>query len=255
MTWEFAEQIAKIFQSVSAGLAIVVGGIWGYFKFVRFRTLKPRLEFAFDFNHARARGAAGVAVLTLKLRNIGNTKVELREDGRPRCHLSYGLLTADAGSSDRFSLVSLPTRLLSPLGNVFVQHKWIEPSETIDDVKVFFIRDDSARAVQFELEIYGIHRWSAAVAFPLAPGQLESEATSEDEQDDYEAWEAARKGLQNSLVDAERALSWVTQGKKQLEDFIARAHGLLAATASGPSDATTIAEAQRLIDGLIKYSR
>jgi len=51
MFWEIAEQITGTIQNAIAAISLVTGGLWGYYRFARFRTLKPRLEFSFDWNH------------------------------------------------------------------------------------------------------------------------------------------------------------------------------------------------------------
>lgn len=183
--WPLPEQTAKIVQSTIAALAIIVGGLWACFKFVRFRTLKPRLEFSFDCSHSSDGKTGQIAILTLRLSNKGSTKVDLRKDGNPRCFLFYGLISA-ASTGDSLSVVNLPTRMLSPLGNVFVAHKWIEPGETINDITILHIQEKSVIAVQFELQVYGIQKWSASAAFPLALPQGHNGMKSEDEQDDYD---------------------------------------------------------------------
>jgi hypothetical protein len=72
-----------------------------------------------------------VAILTVRLRNPGNTKVDLRrKKDKHRCFLKYALITA-APVDDALSLISLPVDELEHLDTVFSAHKWIEPGETM----------------------------------------------------------------------------------------------------------------------------
>ena len=119
---EFAKNIVEI-------LAIIIGGFWTYFLFLKGRTFKHRLESsiraAIELRHGKH-----YLVVHSELRNIGSSKVELNREesgiaiypGEPK-----GLGGAEV------SAVSWHTRAMF---NVFSSHEWIEPSETIRDALV-----------------------------------------------------------------------------------------------------------------------
>jgi hypothetical protein len=154
MNWQLADQIAGTLQNLAATVAISVSTVWGYFRFIRFRTLKPRLEFAFDWNGAENRETKALGILTIKLSNRGATKVNLRKAHKHRCFLKYALLKAER-TDEELSILSLPSERLEELAKVFVAHKWIEPGETIDDVKALYLQAPNALAVQFEVVLFG----------------------------------------------------------------------------------------------------
>jgi len=92
-TWEFTEKFLGAIHYFVATAALLAGGIWAYFKFVRYRTLKPRLEFSFDWTLLDQEYSYLLAILRLKLANMGQTKIALRKKNRHRCFLKYALIT------------------------------------------------------------------------------------------------------------------------------------------------------------------
>ena len=63
-----------------ATLAFLFAGGWAFFHFVRFRTLKKRVEFSFDWKASPTEGSSIVGILTVKLKNTCNTEIEIRKD-------------------------------------------------------------------------------------------------------------------------------------------------------------------------------
>jgi hypothetical protein len=196
-----------------------------------------------------------LGILTLKLTNKGNTRIDLREKGKEGgglCILRYALLEAGKSESP-VSIISVTEEdELDDLGGVFLAHKWIEPSETIDDVRAIHIRDldfdKDPLAVQFEILVYGKKKWTASAAFPLAgttaqvelvkdaiqafqpPGfGVRGSATSEDEQDDYTEVEKIRLLLRGRIYEGNSILSKGRAGvkKEALTLTIQEAHTLL----------------------------
>jgi hypothetical protein len=197
--WKSRHEIAGTIQNFISSAAIIVGAGWAYFKFVRFRTLRPRLEFKFDFGRSEVDDSHALLILRLYLTNKGQTKVELRKAEHPRCFLKYALIP-EAGSAAPVALLTIPPHRLKHLDAAFRPHRWVEPGETIDDVKVLKINKARSIAVQVELVLFGLHKWSASAAVPLI-GHPESKSfESEDEQDDYDEAEALQEGLQNALA-------------------------------------------------------
>jgi hypothetical protein len=231
MNWELVEKVTGMIQNVTVIITVIVGAVWGYFKFVRFRTLKPRLEFSFDWLSSGGDGKEYIGVLALRLSNKGNTKVELRKNSEHRCILKYGIIPA-AQTTEDLSIISLSDDQLQHCGRVFSAHKWIEPNETIDDVRVLHIRNEGARAIQFEVMIFDAHKhkWSASTAFPLTRDHPIASSQSEDEQDDSEDWKIDKEILGSRISDAKRLLSSLQEkdGRRgPLEKIIQEAELLL----------------------------
>ncbi len=202
-TLEIAHQISGTIHDVIASAAVIIGAVWAYFRFVRFRTLRPRLEFSFEWSRSDMDDSHSVAILTAKLANKGHTKVQLRKDNNPRCFLKYALIPVSR-SAGTVTLLNIPPSGLEHIDAVFVPHRWIEPGETIDDVKVLNIDRTRLLAIQFELVLFGWKKWSAVAAFPLIGEGVSQSSKSEDEQDEYEEFDALREGLRNVLARIRR---------------------------------------------------
>lgn len=199
MDLKTGQEMSKIVHDLIASAAVILGAVWVFFKFVRFRTLRPRLEFNFECSRSDVDDAHALAILTVKLTNRGQTKVDLRKGKRPQCFLKYAVIPDNGPDVVVAPLTVRPNRL-KHLDAAFVPHRRVEPGETIDDVKVLKINKARLLAVQVELVIYGTQKWSACAAFPLIGGPESKSFKSEDEQDDYEEAEALRQELENVLA-------------------------------------------------------
>jgi hypothetical protein len=202
MNWHLAGNIVAVIQGALTSLAIVVGAIWAYYRFVRFRTLRPRLNFSFEFNRFDYGHEKNIAVVRLKLTNNGNSRVDLREHGSTMCFLKYGLVgTTDSTSG--VAVISRPSKHLESIDEVFTAHKWVEPNETIDDARVLQIPAGNHAAIQLVVEILTVQRWTASTAFPLACCAAADKLTSEDEQDDVTEIEKAIEKLHSQISRAQ----------------------------------------------------
>ncbi|HET8924376.1 MAG TPA: hypothetical protein VFN26_15425 [Candidatus Acidoferrum sp.] len=250
--WYFADQVLGVIQKAVATLAVIGGGAWGYFRFIRFRSFKPRLEFSFDWNESATCQPSRVGVLSLKLSNKGNTKVDLREEGIGLCMLKYALLQSRDDARTPLAVISRPEDDLRHLGRIFAPHKWIEPGETIDDVRAIQICDPNSLAVQFEVRIYGTNKWTASAAFPLAPRPTAAKVTSEDEQEEYEEAEKIRELIESSEHDAKSILSDLrARGhEEELTSIIQKAQAVVAKLRSIPVADDVIQEGRQLLTEL-----
>lgn len=110
--------------TVVTAAAVVIGGVWAYFKFVKGRTFRPHVEIGVSGRWLGPRGSAGL-LLAVRLKNIGSGKVELRQEGtgvRLRQPADHQLPEpAETAWVDH------------GVYEIFVEHDWIEPGETIED--------------------------------------------------------------------------------------------------------------------------
>jgi hypothetical protein len=144
---EFAKNVVEI-------LAIIVGGFWTYFLFFKGRTFKHRIETsvnaAIEFRHGKH-----YLVVHSELKNIGSSRVKLdREEsgiaiypGEPK-----GLGAAEV------STVSWHSRAMF---DVFSNHEWIEPTETIRDALVLELPEKPLPLYKVELRTVN-KRWRKA---------------------------------------------------------------------------------------------
>jgi hypothetical protein len=153
--------------SVAQALAIVVGGLWAYFKFLRGRTFASRAELGVAA--ARLPGDVPALKVTATLKNAGLSKLPLRT----QAVLLYGI---EARPGDE-SPAATVERKLGKAHKVFAAHGWVEAGETIADELVLLLpaRGD-VLAWRVECRVYerrrgeGGLRWTASVVVPGEPG-------------------------------------------------------------------------------------
>ena len=150
-------EVLDFVQKLVSVLAILGAAGWGYFRFVRFRTLAKRVEFQFDWRTVPVEGTRLLGVLTVKLSNRGNTHIELRKDDDYRCTLGVGLIAAPRWVG-RAVCANLRQSELDPLPYLFKAHRRIEPGETIDDVSVVFVELREALVIQFNAQVLTLGR-------------------------------------------------------------------------------------------------
>lgn len=235
--WQQLSKAVSTFQSCVTIIAICVGAIWALIRFNIFRTLKPRLEFSFDFKCCRTQvNNMMVAIVGLKVINKGSTRIDLRKDSEPRCFLKYGLL-GDTTSTDETIIISKSSEDLTYIDEVFTAHKWIEPDETIDEVKILQIPMSDWGVIQLEVEIFGEQKWpaskqkwAASAAFSLIDNAPVSSYASEDEQDEYVDSQPVFALLSTSVNKAKQQLkkSRLTEERKnELGELIDKSRSVL----------------------------
>jgi hypothetical protein len=116
--------VVDIIETIVAGAAIVVGGIWAYFKFVKGRTLRPHLEVNM-FGQWQEIDQRHLLQARIRVKNIGTSKVTMIQKGTG---LRISVLAQNQPPS--------PTPSAWDVKKVFVilrEHAWIEPGETVSD--------------------------------------------------------------------------------------------------------------------------
>jgi hypothetical protein len=124
--------VAKTVQTV----ALLVGGAFAYFKFVRGRVFRPRLELSVSGTLFEKNGSRYL-IATAKAKNVGLSKCATQQEGsgvRISAYTDDGweVLTAD---------------------DVLQQHEWIESAEPLSDDVLFPLnhRHDVAYRLEFRL--------------------------------------------------------------------------------------------------------
>jgi hypothetical protein len=121
--------------------AYLVGGFWVYFQFINGRTLRPRLEPKVSAELSRCTKPQFVEVI-VELRNVGLTKVEIRQDGTILRLLAY-----DDNEADKWRLVTVIDILRS--------HQWIEPGELVTEPAVHVLSLKEIAILKAEVTIAG----------------------------------------------------------------------------------------------------
>jgi hypothetical protein len=144
--------------------AIVIGGVWAYYKFVKGRLYRPRLECSVTGEILRSSNR-DYAVIAMSLKNCGTSKVEIRQEGTAlRVFGCTNNDVADEGG-DQVDWTHITTL------SIFKQHAWIESSETIGD-KVLVSLPADRLAVRLDFRIVGQRlEWSAKAIVKVNPDE------------------------------------------------------------------------------------
>lgn len=125
MSLDELKTLTDILSALVTALAVVVGGLWAYFKLIRGRTFRPHVEVDVLAEWLGKEGHRGIKI-SVQLKNIGAAKIELLQNGsgmRVKRLSQYQNDPPAEAVWDDFGGVY----------EVFLHHEWIEPGETVID--------------------------------------------------------------------------------------------------------------------------
>jgi hypothetical protein len=131
-------------KTVIETIAVIVGGVWAYYKFFKGRTFRPRLELSVSARVAESKGLTNVFA-SVQLKNVGMSKVEISQKGT-----ALRVLATDPTKTDGPAAWEHAVTV-----GVFESHRWIEPGEPIADQALVSIAGTGHKAVKLELRIVG----------------------------------------------------------------------------------------------------
>jgi hypothetical protein len=134
-TGEIFKNITAGVDSIATAVAVVIGGLWAYFKFVRGRTFKPKLLIVMVGQWRDVPAVGNAFHVRVKVTNIGAAKAVL-------LHRGSGLVInfpapdqSEYPGSIEWEPVPIEAEV-DPEPRVFqllLEHRWIEPGETVTD--------------------------------------------------------------------------------------------------------------------------
>lgn len=118
--------VADTFQAAITSVAVIVGALWTYFKFIKGRTFRPHVETRIDASWLDQGADAQLLHVRVQLKNIGQAKVEVDQDGT-------ALLVSRMAT--RQVPPPAPTEWddFDVAFEIFLAHEWIEPGEVVAD--------------------------------------------------------------------------------------------------------------------------
>lgn len=117
-------QIAQTINYLATTAAVIVGGGWVYFKFIRGRTFARRAELSIEVTSLITNNKP-VIKATVRLSNTGLSKLPLKADGK--AILLYATPVANWRARRNFKWEWLM------LSDIFLDHSWVESQEGISD--------------------------------------------------------------------------------------------------------------------------
>jgi hypothetical protein len=183
-----SKDLAEIAKNATQALAVVVGGIWAYFKFFRGRTFARRAELNLKGTLYKFKDELYVRVI-ITLRNAGASKIPLEKD--IAAVYLYGVQSK--GYSPGSNLDWQEHLVLTP---ILESHKWIEPHETVTDEVLIPVPHPSGEddgnwlAFRLHAKVWGKKRalrrkgtrWAADATVPAYIEVVHSEEIRNDKQ-------------------------------------------------------------------------
>ena len=159
MTMQFWKDVTEILQHVFAVLAILGGGVWTYFNFIKGRTYKPTLALSI---HGMIKTARDSQYLDVKVvvKNVGRAKFDISRQGTALIIWEASPFPAQEFAFDAIweELATYP---------VLEGQSWIEPSETVEDQLLIVLPAHDRVACKVEMRIAADSQvWKGATIIP-----------------------------------------------------------------------------------------
>ncbi len=154
------KDIVGILKDAITAAAIILGGIWTYFNFIKGRIYRPRLEPGISGKIFQEKGTTFV-IARAELKNIGLSKIDIKQLGLAMIIHSYQVAdTTSITTADKTRLATFP---------VFEDHEWIEPGELIKDEQLFQVPEYQGTGIRVELRfVYNGIEWNAGSVAQLS---------------------------------------------------------------------------------------
>lgn len=121
--------ITDIAGTIVTAAAVIIGAFWAYFRFIRDRTYRPRLEVSMTGAWTTVSGQRLLHV-RVTVKNIGASVVRLLQEGTGLRVQRIGELPGD---------VRTVAWEGAKVFVIFAEHAWIEPSEAVSDTLLMHI--------------------------------------------------------------------------------------------------------------------
>jgi hypothetical protein len=141
--------VVDIVGTAVTAAAVMIGGIWAYFKFVKGRTYRPRLEAGLSGQWSLVDGRH-LLQARITVKNIGASMVRLLQEGTG---LRVSVLAPDQPAAPACAAWK-NLRVFEILG----EHEWIEPEETVSDDLLLDLGISEPVSTLFEARL--VWRWS-----------------------------------------------------------------------------------------------
>ena len=141
-----SQDILDLIDKVTKISALVIGGAWAYQNYLRGRTFKKRLELRISGREIPIKDARLLSGTAL-IKNVGLSKFPIEQRGT-----GILLISLKAPAPSQGSAKMLEEEI--GVSEVFTDHAWIEPGETIsEDFLVRLPADDERVAMKLDLRV------------------------------------------------------------------------------------------------------
>jgi hypothetical protein len=167
-----AGEWASLVQAVATVAAVIVGGVWAYFRFFRDRTYWPRLELSVTSRPTRVDDHPAF-LFTATVQNVGLSRVDIKQEGT-------ALVIATTERSGQTAQTTDLIEWRSVLALVVLEdHGWIEAGETIVEDHIVFA-ESATRPVRATFRIVeDAKRSKSWSAMTIGACQVAAQATTD----------------------------------------------------------------------------
>jgi hypothetical protein len=131
------DTLSEIVYNFTTSGAVVIGGVWAYFKFIRGRTFSHRAELSITAVVENYEGRIYLSV-TIALKNTGLSKLPINDE--MKYIQLYGMTSGGVSFPGSVDWDRLLTK------RMFEQHAWVEAQETAIDTIVFRLQDAGSQS-------------------------------------------------------------------------------------------------------------
>ncbi|MFZ1005665.1 MAG: hypothetical protein WAN65_02435 [Candidatus Sulfotelmatobacter sp.] len=165
--------LLDIVDKVTKVAAVLIGSAWTYLNYVRGRTFKKRLELTISARELKGRAALLLSGCA-QMKNVGLSKFPIEQKGT--AILFYEL--KPSGVTDQ---PAEPAEESVGIREVFKDHAWIEPGETIAEDFLLEVPENKERlAMKLDLRVVAAHiEWNANCIVEL-DGESSKQANGSD---------------------------------------------------------------------------
>jgi hypothetical protein len=139
--------VTQVASNVATSIAVVIGGIWAYFKFIRGRTFAHRAELDVSSSLEESSGSLYL-IATVTLKNTGLSKLPLNSNLK-----AIRLSGMANGVPDNAYIPEWERIVTVP---VLDQHQWLEAQETVIDKMVYCLsrnQEKNCGQIAYQVEV------------------------------------------------------------------------------------------------------
>ncbi|HXM36875.1 MAG TPA: hypothetical protein VN920_16890 [Pyrinomonadaceae bacterium] len=146
-TWENWEKASGTVEHVATVVAVIIGGLWAYYKFFRGRVFVPRLDLELSAT-GFCKNNTTFLVVSLELKNVGLSRVDIHQRGTAL------RVSANVGNTPITKTDTVSWRRPKAY-TIFERHSWIESRESIKDELMIAIPGCNHSAFRLEFRLIG----------------------------------------------------------------------------------------------------
>jgi hypothetical protein len=145
INWTQLKEALDAIKNGATIAAILIGGFWTYYNFVKGKIYSPRIESHISGRVIKKDGVSYLIAIA-QLKNVGTAQVYI---AKGTAVIVYSYKPENAAPSEMND--AFIKRLGTP--RVFLEHTWVAPGTTVEDQRLFVIPSDEQLAFRIQLRV------------------------------------------------------------------------------------------------------